>query len=62
MPLAGYTGFGEAPAAREPTAAEVRAWAGVHGIAVPDRGKLRREVWDAWRTAHRDTDGELSDI
>lgn len=61
-PLAGETGFAAAPAAPEPTVAEVRAWAGVHGIAVPDRGKLRREVWEAWRTAHRDADGELSDI
>jgi hypothetical protein len=61
-PLAGETGLDEAPAAPEPTVAEVRAWAGAHGIAVPDRGKLRSEVWDAWRTAHRDADGELSDI
>jgi len=59
-PLAEETGFDEAPAAPEPTAAEVRAWAGVHGIPVPDRGKLRREVWDAWRAAHSDADGELS--
>jgi hypothetical protein len=61
-PLAGETGFDEAPAAPEPTVAEVRAWAGAHGIAVPDRGKLRREVWEAWRTAHRDAVGEPSDI
>jgi ERCC4 domain len=59
-PIAEEAGFDEAPAAPEPTAAEVRAWAGDHGIVVPDRGKLRREVWDAWRTAHRDAGGEFS--
>ncbi|NLE79305.1 MAG: hypothetical protein GX610_06915 [Rhodococcus sp.] len=36
----------------EPTTAQVRAWARGTGIAVPDRGKLRPEVWDAWRAAH----------
>jgi len=59
IPAAEETGFDEAPAAPEPATAEVRAWAGLHGIAVPDRGKLRREVWDARRTAHP-ADGELS--
>jgi hypothetical protein len=55
-PPAEETVLDGAPAAPEPAAAEVRAWAGLHGIAVPDRGKLRREVWDAWRIAHRDAD------
>jgi len=59
VPIAEETGFDEAPAAPEPATAEVRAWAGLHGIAVPDRGKLRREIWDARRTAHP-ADGELS--
>jgi hypothetical protein len=45
-----------APAAAEPTVAEVRAWAGDQGLAVSDRGQLRREIWDAWRAAHRESD------
>jgi ERCC4-type nuclease len=47
------TSLDDAPAAPEPTTAEVRAWARTQGITVPDRGKLRPEIWDAWRTAHR---------
>ena len=35
-----------------PSTAEVRAWARATGITVPDRGRLRPEIWDAWRTAH----------
>ena len=31
-----------------PTTAEVRAWAREHGIPVPDRGRLRPEVWGAY--------------
>jgi len=42
----------QAPGAPEPSTAEVRAWARATGLAVPDRGKLRSEVWDAWRAAH----------
>ena len=43
-----------APDAPGPSTAEVRAWARDKGIAVPGRGRLRSEVWDAWRTAeHR---------
>jgi hypothetical protein len=45
-----------APAAPEPTTAEVRAWARAHGITVPDRGRLRPDVWDAWRAAHTPPD------
>ncbi len=60
-PLAGDTSLGNAPAAPGPATAEVRAWARAHGITVPSRGKLRREIWDAWRTAHPDADGELSE-
>ncbi len=41
-----------APTAPEPSTAEVRSWARTHAITVPDRGKLRPEVWDAWRAAH----------
>jgi ERCC4 domain-containing protein len=42
-----------APAAPEPSTAELRAWARANGLAVPDRGRLRPEVWDAWRSANR---------
>jgi hypothetical protein len=42
----------QALSAPEPSTAEVRAWARATGLAVPDRGKLRPEVWDAWRAAH----------
>jgi hypothetical protein len=41
-----------APDAPGPSTAEVRAWARDHGIAVPDRGRLRPEVFDAWYAAH----------
>jgi ERCC4 domain-containing protein len=40
-----------APAAPEPSTAEARAWARAHGIDVPERGRLRPEVWQAWTTA-----------
>jgi len=42
-----------APGVPEPFTAEVRAWARATGLAVPGRGKLRPEVWAAWRAAHR---------
>lgn len=42
----------DAPDAPKPSTAEVRAWARANGIAVPDRGRLRPELWDAWRAAH----------
>lgn len=35
----------------QPTVAEVRAWARAHGYAVPDRGRLRADIWDAWHAA-----------
>jgi hypothetical protein len=41
-----------APDRPEPTVAEVRAWARRAGLDVPDRGRLRPELWDAWRAAH----------
>ncbi|PVZ14836.1 ERCC4 domain-containing protein [Actinomycetospora cinnamomea] len=44
--------------APEPSTAEVRAWARAQGIAVPDRGRLRPEVWDRYREAHAGADGE----
>ncbi len=42
----------DAPNAPEPPTAVVRAWARTNGLIVADRGKLRPEVWDAWRGAH----------
>jgi hypothetical protein len=56
IPLAGETSLGNAPAAPGPATAEVRAWARAQDITVPSRGKLRPEIWDAWRTAHLDAD------
>ena len=35
----------------EPSAAEVRAWALVNGYRVSDRGKVRKEILDAFRAA-----------
>ena len=32
--------------------AEIRAWARAHGLTVPDRGRLRPEIHQAWRDAH----------
>jgi ERCC4 domain len=42
---------GPVPAA-EPTAAVVRAWAASAGLQVPERGRLRPDVWEAYRGAH----------
>ena len=41
-----------APEAPAPSTSEVRAWARDSGLAVPDRGRLRPEIWQAWRKAH----------
>ena len=41
-----------APGAPDPPTAQVRAWARATGLAVPDRGRLRPELWEAWRAAH----------
>jgi hypothetical protein len=41
-----------APGRPDPTVAEVRAWARRAGLEVPARGRLRPEIWAAWRTAH----------
>ena len=38
---------------REPTAAQVRAWARAAGYAVSDRGRLPADLWDAYHDAHR---------
>jgi ERCC4 domain/Lsr2 len=42
-----------APSAPEPATSEVRAWARTNGITVPDRGRLRPDVWQAWRDARQ---------
>ena len=42
-----------APMQPEPSVAEVRAWARTASLDVPDRGRLRPEIWTAWRTAHQ---------
>jgi hypothetical protein len=42
-----------APGAPEPTTSEVRAWARATGITVPDRGRLRPDIWQAWRDAQQ---------
>jgi hypothetical protein len=36
----------------DPSTAEVRSWARSTGLAVPDKGRLRPEIWQAWRDAH----------
>ena len=41
-----------APDSPEPTVAEVRSWARNSGLEVPDRGRLRPDIWDAYRRAH----------
>jgi hypothetical protein len=40
-----------APTAPEPSTAEIRAWARAQGLDVPDRGRLRPQIWAAWRAA-----------
>ncbi|HEX9644747.1 MAG TPA: ERCC4 domain-containing protein [Acidimicrobiia bacterium] len=41
----------------EPTTAAVRRWAHAHGFDVPDRGRLRPEIWEASRrSTEPDTD------
>jgi hypothetical protein len=39
------------PIEPEPSTAELRAWARANGVAVPDRGRLRPEIRQAWRRA-----------
>jgi hypothetical protein len=40
-----------APPAPEPSTAEVRAWARANGLTVPRAGRLRPEIWAAFRAA-----------
>jgi hypothetical protein len=46
----------DAPDAPQPSTAEVRAWARATGLTVPDRGRLRPEIFNAWRAAHETND------
>lgn len=43
------------PSAPGPSTAEVRSWARDVGLSVPDRGRLRPEIWAAWRQAQPST-------
>ena len=42
----------DAPPRPAPSTAEVRAWARQRGLVVPDRGRLRPEIHQAWHAAH----------
>jgi hypothetical protein len=46
------TELDQAAAAPEPSTAEVRAWARAVGLPVPDRGRLRPDIWQAWHDAN----------
>jgi hypothetical protein len=46
------TDLGHAAAAPGPSTAEVRAWALAAGLPVPDRGRLRPDIWQAWHDAN----------
>jgi len=49
--IGGDSALADVPAP-PPTTAQVRRWARDNGIAVPDKGRLRPEVHEAWRAAH----------
>ncbi|MGV9799594.1 ERCC4 domain-containing protein [Mycobacterium sp. NPDC003449] len=38
-----------------PSTAEVRTWARAAGLPVPDRGRLRPDIWQAWHDANRES-------
>lgn len=40
------------PSAPDPSTAQVRAWAREQGFEISDGGRLRPEIWQAWRQAH----------
>jgi ERCC4 domain len=46
------TELDDAPATPTPPTAQVRAWARSAGFPVPDRGRLRPEIWAAWHDAN----------
>ena len=37
----------------EPSTADVRSWARAQGLTVPERGRLRPEIRQAWNAAHQ---------
>jgi hypothetical protein len=41
-----------APTRSQPSTRQIRVWARLNGIDVPDRGRLRPEVIRAWHDAH----------
>jgi hypothetical protein len=47
----------EAPQEPVPGTAEVRAWARAVGLHVPDRGRLRPEIWAAWHARRENQEG-----
>lgn len=52
----GPPGTSTAPLAPQPATSEIRAWARANNITVPDRGRLRpeiRQAWQAWQTAQQ---------
>lgn len=48
----GISELDEAPASPAPPTAQVRAWARNAGLPIPDRGRLRPEIWTAWHDAN----------
>ncbi|WP_419196907.1 Lsr2 family DNA-binding protein [Mycobacterium gordonae] len=48
----GISELDEAPASPAPPTAQVRAWARNAGLPVPDRGRLRPEIWTASHDAN----------
>jgi ERCC4 domain len=51
-PRMDVTELDRAAAAPQPSTAEVRAWAREIGLPVPDRGRLRPDIWRAWHDAN----------
>ncbi|HVE45898.1 MAG TPA: ERCC4 domain-containing protein [Acidimicrobiales bacterium] len=49
----GEDGTAGAPSQPSPSTAEVRTWARANGLVVPDRGRLRPEIHQAWEEAHQ---------
>jgi hypothetical protein len=50
---AGEDDTASAPPRPGPSTSEVRAWARANGLVVPDRGRLRPEIHQAWQDAHK---------
>lgn len=52
LPMTDSADLDQAAAAPRPSTAEVRAWARSSGLPVPDRGKLRPDIWQPWHDAN----------